>query len=824
MKAYISHQSLRFTRLGAALAALAIAMLIAGPAIAQRNQENTGDADAKRAVGFQDVKTGDTDEEEDGSLYSCAKGRVKKVWVNLKPETELKDMLEWAMTFTCKNFVYSSNIGSRSAKVTIMAPKQMSPRQAWRVFLVSLQTMNLTVVPKGNVLEIVEAPRAKEQPLPVYTRGSVANSDQVVRIIMRPEHMSTDDLSSTLNALKSKDGIVSPLPNAGIVVVTDYGSVISRMLTVTKEIDQPSVDEQVYIIPIHHADAVELAAKLTEIFGTQSGAAPAPQQAPRGNRRNRGRQATPAPQAPPSTTAIEAAVPSKMIADERTNVLILLANEAAYLRVIGLVKYLDVAIEGGAGRIHVYYLENGDAEEMGNTLNGVISGIQAPSARGGAAGRAPAQRTSPAPAGAGADAFEGQVRVTHDKATNALVIVASVKDFIALRDVVRKLDVPRRQVFIEATIFEVSLDTSRRLGFSFHGGDLQDVLDDEALLFGGVQHADLATLDLSTVLSSRGFIGGAIGPLLPGAEQLLGISVPSFGVLFQALANTNDVNVLSAPHIIATDNQEAEISVGQNIPYQGSFSGFGLGGGAGQTGQTGGFGIPNVSVQRQDVALTLKITPHINASDMVRLEIDQEISDIASENFNNLGPSWTKRTLKTTVVVRDQEAVVIGGLIQDKAISSESKVPLLGDIPILGHLFKFSRTTKQKTNLLIVLTPYVIKDSGDLQRIVARKMRERREFIETFTTFDALEYQPDVDYRRKRGVVEEINRSVVDVERERLLLQEFQSNTITYPQGPVLYDGAGVEVDVEVGPGDGDSDETPAPGAPDANDDKEPQE
>jgi general secretion pathway protein D len=301
--------------------------------------------------------------------------------------------------------------------------------------------------------------------------------------------------------------------------------------------------------------------------------------------------------------------------------------------------------------------------------------------------------------------------------------------------------------------------------------------------------------------------------------------VPSFGVLFQALANTNDVNVLSAPHIIATDNQEAEISVGQNIPYQGSFSGFGLGaGGAGQTGQTGGFGIPNVSVQRQDVALTLKITPHINASDMVRLEIDQEISDIASENFNNLGPSWTKRTLKTTVVVRDQEAVVIGGLIQDKAISSESKVPLLGDIPILGHLFKFSRTTKQKTNLLIVLTPYVIKDSGDLQRIVARKMRERREFIETFTTFDALEYQPDVDYRRKRGVVEEINRSVVDVERERLLLQEFQSNTITYPQGPVLYDGAGVEVDVEVGPGDGDSDETPAPGAPDANDDKEPQE
>jgi general secretion pathway protein D len=786
---------IRSIQLGLAVAAACAAIGVPSPTAAQ-TRERRGAPATTAAPGFRDVRTSDAPGEEDGSLYSCAKGRVQRVWVNLKPETELKDLLEWAMTFTCKNFVYSSNIGGRSAKVTIMAPKQMTPQQAWRMFLVSMQTMNLTVVPKGSVLEIVEAPRAKEQPLPVYTRGSVANSDQIVRIVMRPEHMNANDLATALNALKSKDGLVSPLPNAGIVVVTDYGSVIARMLEVVREVDQPGAGEQVYIIKVLYADAAELASKLQEIFGSQGGssAAAGPMPLPRSqaDRRRRNR-VQPEPQfAEVTAEEIESAVPSKLIADERTNVLVLLASDAAYQRVLGLVKYLDVKVDGGADRINVYVLENGDAEEVANTLNAVISGMQpASDGRSSSNGRRARQPPMPPAVSMGADAFEGQVRVTHDKATNSLVIIASVKDYRSVRSVIEKLDQPRRQVFIEATIFEVSLDTSRRLGFSFHGGDLREVVgNDDALLFGGVQHSDLATLDLTTLLSAKGFVGGTIGPLLPGAEQLLGISVPSFGVFFQALANNNDFNVLSAPHIIATDNQEAEISVGQNIPYQGAFSGLslpGIGGNGPGGGGIGGFGIPNVSVQRQDVALTLKMTPHINDSGKVRLEIDQEISDVVSENFNNLGPSWSKRTLKTTVVVGDQESVVIGGLMQDKTSSNESKVPLLGDIPILGYLFKYSHTSKRKTNLLIVLTPYVIREDGDLQRILTRKMEERREFIETFTSFSATEYQTEVDYRRRRGVLEEINRSMQQVEHQKALIRESEQEIIEYPEGPVQY-------------------------------------
>jgi general secretion pathway protein D len=186
------------------------------------------------------------------------------------------------------------------------------------------------------------------------------------------------------------------------------------------------------------------------------------------------------------------------------------------------------------------------------------------------------------------------------------------------------------------------------------------------------------------------------------------------------------------------------------------------------------------------VALKLKITPHVNDSDMVRLEIEQEISDIASENFANLGPSWTKRTVKTTVVVKDQQPVVIGGLMQDKTLINQSKVPLLGDIPILGYFFKFERKTKTKTNLLIFLTPYVIKDQGDIRTIFQKKVRERREFLRAYSSFtDEGDYEPEVDYNRKTGLVEDINQTVLRVEEDEAMLRQAEQSRGGDEDGPV---------------------------------------
>jgi general secretion pathway protein D len=173
---------------------------------------------------------------------------------------------------------------------------------------------------------------------------------------------------------------------------------------------------------------------------------------------------------------------------------------------------------------------------------------------------------------------------------------------------------------------------------------------------------------------------------------------------------------------------------------------------------------------------------------MVRLEIDLEISDIASPDFQGLGPSWAKRTIRDTVVVRDQQSVVLGGLMSDRLTTSESKVPLLGDIPILGYLFKYKQTSKKKTNLLVLLTPYIVKNQMDIEQIVERRVREQREFMRTFSTFATHRYRPEIDYRRKRGLVEEINRRALRIEEEAAVLRALDERIQLLPDGPIEYD------------------------------------
>ena len=765
-----------------------------GQPIPEPGEVSPRDAGSKkstpRRTSSRSTKKKDGQDLVEEGLYSCHRGKVRRVSVSFKPEVELKDLITWAMGFTCKNFIFGSNISSRT-KVTIIAPKTMTPFQAWRVFLVALRSMNMTIVPTGNVLRIIEASQAKSTSLPLYRKGSPGSGEQLVRVIVRPEHMSVEDTTTALNVLKSKDGQVTAIRNAGVVVVTDYGSHVTKMRYLLAEIDQPASGERLYIIKVRNADVTELATKLQEILGLNerrsssrsSSSTSSSRSRSRRNNRNQSNQRAAEP-----AKEVAVAVPSKIMADERINSLIILASKQAYLRVQALVKRLDVAVDvEGAGRIHVYYLENADAEELAGTLSTVISGVSSPSSssrsRSRSSSRSSRRSSSSSSSSAGSVAFEGQVRVTHDKPSNALVIVASVKDFLALREVIRKLDAPRRQVFIEASIFELNVSSARELGSSFHLGDTVR----DGIVVGGVQHGeDLSSLNPLSVATGTGLVGGLIGPLLDSAESILGtgISIPSYGVLLQALASNDNVNVLSSPHILTTDNEEAEISVGQNIPFQSTVAG--LSSAAGQA--AGGFGFPiGTSVSRQDVALTLKITPHVNASDMVRLELDQEISDVANEDFQGLGPSWSKRTVKTTVVVRDQQTIVIGGLMQEREGFTVSKVPLLGDIPLLGYLFKFTRKSKAKTNLLIMLTPYVIKDQLDIEQIVQEKVRERNEFVRAFTSLNKMKYQQSIDYQRKRGLVAEINHMVEQVEEEAQVLRELDRKLETFPDGPIEY-------------------------------------
>jgi len=293
-------------------------------------------------------------------------------------------------------------------------------------------------------------------------------------------------------------------------------------------------------------------------------------------------------------------------------------------------------------------------------------------------------------------------------------------------------------------------------------------------------------------------LAGILGPVLTPAEAAgLGsaatatVDIPSFGVLIKALQTNSDVDVLSNPHILIMNNEDGEISVGQKIPFP--VSTLGLGGASAGASSLGGLGLGSLfpQVQRENVALEIKLTPHVNEHDVIRLEVDVKDSEVASTS-SNLGPSTSERSAKSIVVAKDQQTILIGGLMSDKIINSVTKIPLLGDIPILGFFFRSTTKHVVKTNLIIALTPYVINDQSDLRRVLEKKMKERREFVERFGGEERPNLEASIDYRRKRGMLEEINRAARDIEREEAEMDAIRLKDAMDESGPI---------DLPVGPG-----------------------
>jgi general secretion pathway protein D len=552
----------------------------------------------------------------------------------------------------------------------------------------------------------------------------------------------------------------------------------------------------VWIEPIHYAEASQLAERLQEIFPVGDGQATAPATPARPQRARPPRPATSASSPSPNPTAQGGASTigtsgasriTKILADERTNSLIIMATERAYLRILQMIRQLDVPLDGEGG-IHVHYLQHGDAEEISTTLQSLIGGGSSASSRStsGAArtkARPAQQRATPSAAGSIGN-FQGDIRITAHKPSNALVVTASLHDYQTLRHVIERLDAPRRQVFIEAVIMELSTSSTRELGLSFHGG-LPDTAGDGSVSVFGLEANRTSSLagGLSNLLTGTAF--GLFGPQLESSTSLVGTSIPTFGIALNALSGSGDVDILSTPHLMAMDNTLAEISVGANIPLQTSGVGGlasaagGLGGLAGLAGGAqGAAGLAGLaglggglggSLPRQDVGTTLRITPHINDDGQIRMEIEQEITSEGDRDGPNGAISINRRTAKTQVVVRDQETVVIGGQVRERTIASRRGIPVLSDIPLIGALFRRTSTQQVRSNLLLFLTPYVIRDQTDLRRIFERKMQERQEFLDRYFVFGENEYEPHVDYDRTSGLVMEIIQQVEEIEREEEL-------------------------------------------------------
>ena len=402
-----------------------------------------------------------------------------------------------------------------------------------------------------------------------------------------------------------------------------------------------------------------------------------------------------------------------LIASPATSSLIITDSVYNIKKIESLIHALDIPAPEGKGKINVYYLKNANSEDFAKVMSALVSRLPVPPAGG-----------SAQPAGP-STILEGQVTITSDKATNSLIIVASPGDYETIKDVIQKLDIRRRQVYVEAAIIEMSLSKQRELGFEFQATNFNTIENSNKLqAVGGTNFGNIGNVVANGPAGLASLTGLNVGAV-KGTFTFKGVEFLNIGALLHALQTDGDINVLSTPNILTTDNQKAEIMVGENIPFVTGQS---------QSAATGGQSILT-SIDRKDVGISLKLTPQITSDDNVRLEVYQEISDITVTpglNPNVVGPSTSKRSASTTVVVKDQQTMVIGGLIRDNVTSSTSKVPLLGDIPILGWLFKFKTTKVEKTNLMIFITPYIIKTEADVAELTKKKGNALEKFRDQY--------------------------------------------------------------------------------------------
>jgi general secretion pathway protein D len=714
---------------------------------------------------------------------NCSDVRKKAKFNVYFDKVDIEKLVQTVSDATCRTFILGDNV---RGKISIIGPDNgkvdVSADEFYAAFLAALDANQLAVVPYGRFSKIVEKAKAKQNNIPVVGPDEpYTTNEQMLTRMFKIRYADLEPLRGVVQQLVSQNGDTIPF-QPDTLIVNDIGSNMHRLERIIEQLDSRSSSDEMRVIQIRYASAADLANTIQKLFdakanrpGARPGltAAPTPAPAP----------GPPQPGAPPhapvqpgvATPSGGPATVTTLIADERTNKLVVVATPAANERIDSLLKEIDVPISG-EGRINVYALQNANAEDIAATLQSLAQGTaNRPRTTGGAP--PPNIPGAPPPGGRGlpggvtaTELFQGEVKISPDKATNSLVVVASQNDYRNLVRVIEKLDISRRQVFIEAVIMEVDLDRQTQFGISLHQGFTVNTSQGQAVGIAGTKYTTTGvppSFSITNLASYGGFLAGLQGPTIPAFDKL-GLSIPAFGIVLHALQMSSDVNVLSTPHLLTSDNEEAEITVGQNVPFQAGFAPQ-LPTGTGTTLPTGslattgsllgGIGSYYAPINRQNVELKLNIKPQINASDYIRMVINESTEEIASTD-PVLGPTTSKRTAKTTVVAKDQETVVIGGIMQERTIQSVGKVPVLGDIPILGYLFRETTNHKIKTNLLLFLTPYIIRDASDFRRIFEKKMAERQRFVEEFYG-QVPGYDVPIDFARKPGPLAKMNQIVL---------------------------------------------------------------
>ncbi|MDO8449323.1 MAG: type II secretion system secretin GspD [Rhodoferax sp.] len=566
--------------------------------------------------------------------------------------------------------------------LSLVTDKPVSPRVAMNQFLAALRLQGFTMVESAGLYKVVPEADAKLQSGAVSVGDGAsggAMGNQITTQIFRLNFESANNLVPILRPLISPNNTINANPGNNSLVITDYADNLRRMARIIAAMDVSNATE-VEVLPLRHAIAVDLAPLVLRLVESSGGPAPAGQ--------------------------ADTSYKTLLVAEPRSNTLILRAANPARLALVkSLVDKLDqpaaAGTNGAAGNIHVVYLKNADATKLAATLRAAMSGETRVAAAPSATPTAGAVSSSPAAAATSG----GQVQA--DPATNALIITAPEPQYRQLRAVIDQLDARRAQVFVESLIAEVSADRAAEFGIQWQGalgknGDTVIGLLGTNFGAGGNNIINLATQGATgSVAPGRGFNIGA-------ARQTNGVYV--LGFLARFLEESGSGNVLSTPNLLTLDNEEAKIVIGQNVPFvTGQFT---------NTGSSSNTVNPFQTIERKDVGLTLKVKPQISENGTVKLAIYQEVSSVLASTVNaSNGPTTNKRTIESNVLVEDGAIVVLGGLLQDEYSGNQEKVPVIGDVPFFGNLFKSEARTRKKTNLMVFLRPVVVRDAQATERL-----------------------------------------------------------------------------------------------------------
>ncbi|MDE0119733.1 MAG: type II secretion system secretin GspD [Bdellovibrionales bacterium] len=642
---------------------------------------------------------------------------------------ELSKVIKLMSEYFQIKIIMDPSIGSQ--KISIISYTPITVAEVYQAFLSALAIHDLTVIRTGSFLKVVKTEVALKSNLRVYEGNKKINTDQFLTSIIKLKNISAASLEAKMKPFIDAKAVKSLIfyPPSNAVIISDYGLNVERIRKIIKSLDVPSKDFIFKVFPIKHARAETLVKIINNLL-------------PTGNRPAYSYRRASAKK----TQSQQFVNISALSSDERTNSIIVMGNKSGIDKVQELIKELDYYKDPElAGGIYVYKVKHGTAEELATTLNDLIGNTSSSKETAQKnmlkSSNTPASRRGGGSSSASnlqdvntAQSFQ-DVRIIAEKNTNSLLIVSNKYNYETILNILKKVDISRNQVFVKSIIMELSTQKSNdwqmanyyfpetgegivRMGYGIK--KLTDIgSPGGATLFFPLS---LLNISKSTTTDITNFAN------LNNLDIKKDLKIPTLSSFINFLQTNVGANILSTPQVMALDHQQAEVKITEHIPILGE-----------RTTQTNIANQFTVSAGKETVETSLIITPHINPDvNSIRLEIEQKIDNISKEAevpeaLRDFGVAVKKRTIKTFINLKDQETAVLGGLVKETNSKVNSKIPILGDIPIIGWLFKNSETDRKKSNLIVFITPYIIRSAKGHKTILSRKLKERMDFIRQFT-------------------------------------------------------------------------------------------